>query len=123
MSQATIPYISNDQLSKKNQYAIEILEHNVSHLELSKLLKTQVLTPEFCITYILNPEKHGSCAEDTYFGDSDILIYQKHITQEQLMLARKKNRSTYPHKGGQGGASPLENFTHTRSFTSVAKTP
>jgi len=88
----SLPYISNDQLSKKNQYAIEILEHNASHLELGKLLKTQVLTPEFCITYILNPEKHGSCAEDTYFGDSDILIYQKHITQEQLMLARKKKQ-------------------------------
>jgi len=96
MSQATIPYISNDQLSKKNQYAIEILEHNASHLELGKLLKTQVLTPEFCITYILNPEKHGSCAEDTYFGDSDILIYQKHITQEQLMLARKHTLRNHP---------------------------
>ena len=33
------PYISNDQLSKNNQYAIEILEHNASHLELGKLLK------------------------------------------------------------------------------------
>lgn len=85
-----IPYISNDQLSKKNQYNIEILEYNASHLELSKLLKTQILTPEFCITYILNPEKHGSCAEDNYFGDSDILIYQKHITQEQLIITRKQ---------------------------------
>lgn len=85
-----IPYISNDQLSKKNQYNIETLEYNASHLELSKLLKTQILTPEFCITYILNPEKHGSCAEDNYFGDSDILIYQKHITQEQLIITRKQ---------------------------------
>ncbi len=85
-----IPYISNEQLCKKNQYDIEILEYNASHLELGKLLKTQILTPEFCITYILNPEKHGTCSEDNYFGDSDILIYQKHITQEQLMIARKQ---------------------------------
>ena len=38
-SRAKMPYISNDQLSKKNQYDIEILEYNASHLELSKLLK------------------------------------------------------------------------------------
>ena len=85
-----IPYISNEQLSKKNQYAIEILEYNASHLELGKLLKTQILTPEFCVTYILNPEKHGSCVEDDYFCDDHILIYQPHITKEQLMLARNQ---------------------------------
>ena len=89
-SENKIPYISNDELSKKNQYDIEILEYNASHLELRKLLTTQVLTPEFCITYILNSEKHGSCAEDDYFCDSDILIYQKHITKEQLMMTRKQ---------------------------------
>ena len=89
-SDAKIPYISNEQLSKKNQYDIETLEYNASHLELRKLLKTQVLTPEFCITYILHSDKHGSCAEDDYFCDDTILVYQKHITQEQLMLARRQ---------------------------------
>ena len=86
-----IPYISNSELSKKNQYDIETLEYNASHLELRKLLTTQVLTPEFCITYILQPEKHGSCAEDDYFCDSDIFVYQPHITKEDLMIARKEN--------------------------------
>jgi hypothetical protein len=90
-SENKIPYISNSQLSKKNQYDIKILEYNASHLELRKLLTTQVLTPEFCITYILNSEKHGSCAEDDYFCDSDIFIYQPHITKEQLLLARIQN--------------------------------
>ena len=85
-----MPYITNEQLSKKNQYAIEILEYNASHLELGKLLKTQILTPEFCVTYILNPEKHGSGAEDDYFCDDHILIYQPHITKEDLILARNQ---------------------------------
>ena len=89
-SKNNIPYISNSELSKKNQYDIKTLEYNASHLELRKLLTTQILTPEFCITYILNPDKHGSCAEDEYFCDSDIVIYQPHITKEDLMLARKE---------------------------------
>jgi hypothetical protein len=89
-SKNKIPYISNNELSKTNQYDIETLEYNASHLELRKLLTTQVLTPEFCITYILNSEKHGSCAEDDYFCDDTILTYQKHITKEQLMKARRK---------------------------------
>jgi len=84
-----IPFICNHQLSKKNQYDIETLEYNISNLELRKLLQTQKLTPEFCVKYILNPEEHGMSREDYYFCDYDILIYQKHITKEELINARK----------------------------------
>ena len=68
MSQYNIPYISNDQLSKKNQYAIEILEHNASHLELGKLLKVDEL------------KKH-----------SDILHPLSNKTKEELIEIIDKN--------------------------------
>jgi hypothetical protein len=87
-SEKTFPIIENYELSKKNQYDIETLEYNICNLSLRKLLQTQILTPEFCVKYILEPEEHGMCREDHYFCDFDILKYQKHINQEQLMNAR-----------------------------------
>lgn len=47
-------------------------------------LKTQILTPEFCIIYLLHPEEYGMCVEDHYISKGDILLYQPHITIEQL---------------------------------------
>jgi hypothetical protein len=88
-SEKTFTNIENYELSKKNQYDIETLEFNIGNLSLRKLLQTQVLTPEFCIKYILEPEEHGMCIEDYYFCDFDILKYQTHITKEQLMDARQ----------------------------------
>lgn len=71
------------------KYTIEELEENVDNFEPRSLLSTQVLTPEFCIKYILN-EDYASCIEDTYLYDYDVLKYQKHITKEDLNNARKK---------------------------------
>jgi hypothetical protein len=83
--EATIfPTIYNYQLSNE-KFNIEILEFNIMRLELKKLLKTQTLTPEFCVKYILNPEEYGMSREDHYICKNDILIYQPHITMEQLI--------------------------------------
>ena len=79
----TYPIIENYQLSNET-FDIQTLEFNIDRLELKKLLKTQKLTPEFCIKYILNPEEHGMCREDHYICLDDIITYQPHITIEQL---------------------------------------
>ena len=72
----------HDLMYKK--YDIETLEFNIDRLGLKRLLVTQKLTAEFCIKYLLNPEEHGMCVEDHYISKNDILLYQKHITPEEL---------------------------------------
>jgi len=49
-----------------------------------KGVKTQLLTLDFCRKYILNPDEYGMCSEDHYISKEDIVIYQRHITLEQL---------------------------------------
>jgi hypothetical protein len=72
------------------QYDIQTLEHNIDDLDFKLLLRTQHLTAEFCVTYLLNDE-YASCVEDTYyFTDDKVLSKQKHLTQEDLNTARKK---------------------------------
>ena len=73
---------------KKNKYSITILEENINYLSIKTLLYTQVLTAEFCAKYILNDE-YASCVEDTYICFYDVLQAQKHITEEELNLAKK----------------------------------
>ena len=76
------------------KYDIETLEFNIDRLGLKRLLVTQTLTADFCIKYLLNPEEHGMCVEDHSISKSDILLYQKHITQEELDCIFKKNKIT-----------------------------
>ena len=78
-----IEIVYNHQLRYK-KYDIVTLEYNIDRLSLRTLLATQKLTPEFCVKYILNYEEHGMCVEDSYICDGDILLYQKHITQQDL---------------------------------------
>ena len=83
MGNKRMEIIYNYQLSDK-KYDIATLEYNIDRLSLKKLLVSQKLTPEFCVKYLLNPEEHGMCVEDSYICDSDILLYQEHITQKEL---------------------------------------
>ena len=85
--------IQHHELMYKN-YDIETLEFNIDRLGLKRLLVTQTLTADFCIKYLLNPEEHGMCVEDHSISKSDILLYQKHITQEELDCIFKKNKIT-----------------------------
>lgn len=78
-----ITVIQNYQLMY-SKYDIESLEHNINRLSLRNLVKTQVLTVEFCRKYILHPEEYAMCNEDHYISKEDIVIYQPHITLEQL---------------------------------------
>jgi len=87
----TIPIIYHYQLSNQ-KFDIETLEYNIDRLGLKKLLQTQVLTPEFCVKYILNPEEHGMCREDHYICLDDIVRYQPHISIEELIILIKNNQ-------------------------------
>lgn len=79
----------NDQDLLKKKYSIELLEQNIDNLSISRILNTQILTPEFCVKYILN-EDYASCVEETYICDIDVLHRQPHIKQSDLMNARLK---------------------------------
>jgi len=79
----------NDQDLLKNKYPIEVLEKNIYNLSISRILNTQILTPEFCVKYILN-EDYASCVEETYICDLDVLHKQPHIKQVELLNARIK---------------------------------
>lgn len=80
--------ITNRDLYKK-KYSIEVIEENVDDLEIKTMLSTQFLTAEFCIKYILN-EDYVSTVEEKYICDIDVLLRQKHLTQEDLCNARIK---------------------------------
>jgi hypothetical protein len=74
-----------------NKYDISTLEDNIDKFSLWKLLKTQILTPDFCVKYILN-EDYASCDEDTYICWHDVLQCQQHITKDDLINASKKEQ-------------------------------
>jgi len=78
-----------DQSLLKTKYSIDILEKNIDNLSITRILRTQIITPEFCIKYILN-EDYASCVEETYICDIDVLHNQPHIKQSDLCDARKK---------------------------------
>lgn len=83
-----IPQIEiNDQDLNKKKYSIEILENNINNLTITKILRTQKLTPEFCVKYILNDD-YACCVEETYICDLDVLRYQPHIKHSDLQNAR-----------------------------------
>jgi len=81
---APMPIIHNHDLIYR-KYDLQTLEHNMNHLSLRSLLKTQTLSQEFVIKYLLNPGQHGGmCVEDDYISKEDILNYQPHITKALL---------------------------------------
>ena len=79
----------NDQDLRQKKYSIQLLEENINNLSISIILNTQILTPEFCVKFILN-EDYASCVEETYICDLDVLRRQPHITQDELCNARIK---------------------------------
>ncbi len=77
---------NSDLLANKNKYSIEILEENIvkNHLDEKILLATQILTPEFCIKYILDLDIDNGGEESYIFDICYILSFQKHISEKDL---------------------------------------
>ena len=80
--------ISDFQLLKQ-RYDLVTLERNVGKLDKKILLATQMLSAEFCIKYIWDPEI-DSGSEDSYIYDFDyILGFQPHLTYIELYDSAK----------------------------------
>lgn len=68
----------------KQRYDLLTLERNVKKLDKKILLATQVLSAEFCINHIWDPEIESG-SEDSYIYDFDyILGFQTHLTRGEL---------------------------------------
>jgi hypothetical protein len=80
--------ITNEDLYK-NKYSYETLKNNIYAVSLLDILKTQTLTPTFCIKYILNPDFHF-IPSDNLITIKDVLKYQPHISYDDLVIAQVK---------------------------------
>ena len=89
--------ITNKDLKHQN-YDMDILKQNIDSLDMKTILHTQRLDAAFCVDYLLN-EDYMECVEDTYyFTLCKVLLYQKHITEGEIMeYAEKKNRKYTEH--------------------------
>ena len=74
--------ISNIDLYHHN-FPINILEANIDSLDLFTLIKTQKLTYDFIIKYVLN-EEHQITPEEKTIDMYDVVRYQSHIDINEL---------------------------------------
>ena len=69
----------------KNQYSTEELKEILNGtISQTAILLNQKLNAEFCAKYILN-EKYSLNDNDRYLDFNDVLNYQPHITEEELI--------------------------------------
>jgi hypothetical protein len=75
---------NNDLLN--GSYDISVLEENIDSLDLRYLLKYQKLNAYFCVKYLLDPnDQYAACVEETYIDIYDVLHYQSHIPENELL--------------------------------------
>ena len=74
--------ITNLDLYSYN-FPIDILETNIESLDLKTLIKTQVLTYEFIISYVLN-EEYQITPEEKTIDIYDVAYNQSHIDIDEL---------------------------------------
>jgi hypothetical protein len=68
-----------------NQYDMTVLKENIYAHDKWDILKTQVLTMEFCIKYILNTNYQMS-KEEEKISFQDVLRLQPHIEKRELLI-------------------------------------
>jgi hypothetical protein len=71
----------------KNQYPRNILKDNIYGVSLMDILKTQILTAEFCVKYILNSDFQIS-EEDQKIDMELVIELQPHITRIEFVSAQ-----------------------------------
>ena len=67
------------------QYDMQILKENIYTVRLWDILKTQILTKEFCVKYILN-KNYQMEEEDEKITFQDVLLLQPHIDKRELFI-------------------------------------
>lgn len=81
-----------------NQYDYESLKTNIYCVSLLDILKTQRLTSDFCVKYILN-EEFQILDEDQNITLDTVKKYQKHITETEFINSfAKANDKKLRHK-------------------------
>jgi hypothetical protein len=70
---------------KNKQYDMNVLKENIAAHNLWDILKTQVLTKEFCIKYILN-KNYQFTEEEEQITFKDVLLLQPHIEKRELLV-------------------------------------
>ena len=64
------------------KYDIPTLINNIDHLNVKLILKTQILTPKFCMEHIYTPFESNS--EDYILSIDYILKFQPHLLRNDL---------------------------------------
>lgn len=81
-----INLITAERDLKNNKYSLELLEIYVKHVDYRIILRTQVLTAEFCAKHIMHPKLLTT--EDEYYMDVDYIIQrQPHLTEDEIISA------------------------------------
>ena len=88
-----------DEDLKKNKYDIDTLIWNIKHsaISLKILVRTQKLTPYVCAKYVVFGGRNGQYgygryafgSEDSWISTGDVLYFQKHITEEEMIEAHR----------------------------------
>lgn len=73
------------------KFPINILENNINNLDLLTLTKTQDLTYDFIIKYVLN-EEYQITPEEKTIDIYDVVNNQKHIKLEKLKKKLNLNK-------------------------------
>ena len=84
--------ISNSDLYA-NLYDLTMLKNNIYTLNLFDIVKSQKLTPEFCVKYILN-NAFQLTEEEENITIKDIMQYQTHISYEELVVLQVKMKKS-----------------------------
>ena len=70
---------------RNKKYSIDELVQHINHLSLWDIVQTQVLTADFCFTYIWSyNDEYAKDKEDKEICEHDILHWQPHLTKEDL---------------------------------------
>jgi len=78
--------ITNEDLYN-NTYALSVLKENIYAVSLLDILKTQRLTADFCVKYILNPNFQLTTEDEAITVDL-VKELQPHITREEFVIAQ-----------------------------------
>lgn len=74
------------------KFDIDRIVWNIKHncIDLRQIVRTQILTPYVCAKYVVfggRDEQYATCSEDAWVATGDVLRYQPHITEAEMMKA------------------------------------
>lgn len=73
------------------KYDIDTLKKNIYAISLIDILKTQIITEDFAVNYLLN-EKYQLTREEELITIDDIIKYQPHLSETELLEKYELNK-------------------------------